>query len=108
MEFLADENIDRPVVEKLRGRGYDVASVDAEEKGISDEKVLDKAVEENRVIITFDKDFSEIDRDHPGVLRITSPDRHDIIVEMIEEISSSFTEDDFRNTVVEASPRSYV
>ena len=43
--FLADENIDQPIVEKLRSRDFDVSSVEEEIKGASDKEVLQKAID---------------------------------------------------------------
>lgn len=107
MRFLADENVDRPVVEKLRSKDVDVLSVDEEEKGISDREVLEKAVRENRVLITFDRDFSDVSGSHPGIIRVTSVAEYGVIVRMVEDISESFTSSDLEDTVVEASPADY-
>jgi predicted nuclease of predicted toxin-antitoxin system len=57
MQFIADENIDKPIVGKLRNRGFSVLYVEEDMKGVSDEKVIDKAVDEELVLITFDRDF---------------------------------------------------
>ena len=76
-------------------------------KGVSDEKVIDKAVDEELVLITFDRDFSSIKREHPGVIRIIRPERYKLITDMIEELSNTFSEKDFKNTVVEASPNDF-
>jgi len=59
MRFLADENLEAPVVEILRRAGHDVATVPAQ-AGIRDPEVLARSVEEHRVLITNDKDFAEL------------------------------------------------
>lgn len=61
MNLLADESVDRPIVEKLRGAGYSVLYVAEIEPGISDEEVLNSANEENALLLTADKDFGELD-----------------------------------------------
>ena len=104
MKFLADENIDRPIVEKLRAKEFDISYIEEEAKGAEDSEVLQKAVEEERVLITFDRDFNKPEKRHPGVIRITRPDRYGVIADMIEELAETFSRKDFKNTVVESSP----
>ncbi len=58
--FLADENIPRTAIIALRGKVYDVVSVWEIRPGMSDEEVVELAVKELRIIITFDKDFGRI------------------------------------------------
>ncbi|HVT61825.1 MAG TPA: DUF5615 family PIN-like protein [Thermoanaerobaculia bacterium] len=60
MKFLADENLERPVIEALRGAGHDVATIPAEAAGIRDRDVLARSVEEHRILVTNDKDFAEL------------------------------------------------
>jgi uncharacterized protein with PIN domain len=52
MRFLADENISRLVVERLRVSGFDVSSVAATSPGASDNDVLATASSEDRILIT--------------------------------------------------------
>src|SRR5580658_757597 len=60
MRFLADENISRLVVERLRAAGFDVTSVSASSPGASDSDVLANASGEGRILITEDRDFDEL------------------------------------------------
>lgn len=60
MRFLADENISRLVVERVRASGFDVTSVAAISPGASDNDVLATASSENRILITEDRDFGEL------------------------------------------------
>ena len=60
MRLLANENFPGIAVEALRARGHDVAWVRTEIPGASDEEVIHRAVAENRVLVTFDKDFGEL------------------------------------------------
>ena len=64
--ILADENIPRTAIQILRGRGYDVVSVWEISPGMSDEQIVQLAIRERRVIITFDKDFGRIALTNPG------------------------------------------
>jgi len=63
----ADENIPRTAITTLRERGYDVASVYELRPGMSDEEVIELAVREQRVIMTFDKDFGRTALSRPGI-----------------------------------------
>jgi predicted nuclease of predicted toxin-antitoxin system len=60
MRFLANENFPLDAVEGLRQGGHDVAWIRIESPGISDPEVLSRAQAENRILLTFDKDFGEL------------------------------------------------
>lgn len=60
MRILANENFPRSAVEALRSDGHDVVWIRTESPGITDEEVLSRAVAEQRVLFTFDKDFGEL------------------------------------------------
>ena len=60
MRFLADENFPGNIVQALQQQGHDVLWIRIEAPGISDPDVLNIAQEENRILITYDKDFGEL------------------------------------------------
>ncbi|MDH4099045.1 MAG: DUF5615 family PIN-like protein [Nitrospirota bacterium] len=60
MKFLADEGVDRQVVERLRHSGHNVWYVAEMSPGISDDVVLDLANKEGALLLTADKDFGEL------------------------------------------------
>lgn len=60
MNFVADEGVDRPIVESLRQSGHTVWYVAEMSPSISDEVVLHLANEQQAVLVTFDKDFGEL------------------------------------------------
>lgn len=60
MRYLADENFPRAAVEALKATGNDVVWIRAAAPGASDKDVLAIAARENRVVLTFDKDFGEL------------------------------------------------
>jgi predicted nuclease of predicted toxin-antitoxin system len=60
MRFLANENFPGAAVEALRLAGHDVVWVRTEAPGSADESVLVSAVQESRILLTFDKDFGEL------------------------------------------------
>jgi predicted nuclease of predicted toxin-antitoxin system len=60
MKFLADENFPLPSVKRLDVQGHDVAAVILDSPGAADEQVLARAVDEGRIILTFDRDFGRL------------------------------------------------
>ena len=60
MNFLADESVDRRIVDRLRQDGHLVGYVAEMEPGISDDTVLDLANQEATLLLTADKDFGEL------------------------------------------------
>ena len=59
-DYLINENIPAAVVSSLRGQGHDVTWIRTTAPGLSDIEVLEIAQKENRILITFDKDFGEL------------------------------------------------
>ncbi len=104
MELLADENIDRPIVEKLRARGFDVLAVDEEMKGASDREVLERAEEEERIIVAFDRDFVDADLEDAGVLHITSVASYDRVVEAVTDVLRHVDREDIRGETIQVTP----
>ena len=60
MNLLADESVDRQIVERLRQDVHGVTYVAEMEPGISDETVLQRANEQGALLLTVDKDFGEL------------------------------------------------
>ncbi len=60
MNFLADESVDRPIVDRLRRAGYRVDYVAEMEPGMSDDTVLERASRAGALLPTADKDFGEL------------------------------------------------
>lgn len=60
MRLLANENFPGDAIAALREQGHDVAWVRTDAPGIGDDEVLARAQAEDRVLITFDKDFGEL------------------------------------------------
>ena len=60
MNLLADESVDRQIVDQLSLDGHRVLYVAEMAPGISDDAVLDLANQEGVVLLTADKDFGEL------------------------------------------------
>jgi predicted nuclease of predicted toxin-antitoxin system len=60
MRCLADEGVDRQIVDKLREAEHEVLYIAEIEPGISDQVVLERARESGVLLVTTDKDFGEL------------------------------------------------
>ncbi|MCA9257650.1 MAG: DUF5615 family PIN-like protein [Planctomycetales bacterium] len=60
MKFLANENFPHLAVNGLRSAGYDVIWARTDMTGKADDVILQRAQDENRIVVTFDKDFGEL------------------------------------------------
>jgi predicted nuclease of predicted toxin-antitoxin system len=74
MKITADESVDFGIITKLRQLGFIVFSIAEEEHGISDDRVIEIAVNNQSLLITEDKDFGELTfrlkQNHCGILLI--------------------------------------
>lgn len=60
MKLLANENFPIASIRFLRNKGYDVIAIGEDYPGVSDEYVMKLALTEERVILTFDRDYGEL------------------------------------------------
>ncbi|MBI3335283.1 MAG: DUF5615 family PIN-like protein [Candidatus Portnoybacteria bacterium] len=74
MKLLVDENIGKSIIDYLRAKGHDVLWVKEKQVGMSDWAIIELALRDKRVLLTYDKDFGELvfhkHRKHYGVLLI--------------------------------------
>lgn len=72
MKFIVDECTGDRVAKWLKMSGYEAYSVYKENKGAEDEWILEKAIKENYIVITNDKDFGMLvfkeGKGHCGVI----------------------------------------
>jgi predicted nuclease of predicted toxin-antitoxin system len=83
VRFLVDENAGVVVARWLRSQGHETFSVYEEARGIDDDRVIQQAFEENRILITSDKDFGE------KVYREQRPHRGIILLRLDDERSAN-------------------
>jgi predicted nuclease of predicted toxin-antitoxin system len=57
VRFLADENFPMPSIQMLSAAGHDAAAIALESPGAPDETVLERAFREERILLTFDRDY---------------------------------------------------
>ena len=74
MKFLLDSCISGYAAKDLRNAGFDVLWVPEIGKDPGDEEIIKKAFEENRVLVTADKDFGELvflfNKPHSTIIRL--------------------------------------
>ena len=96
MRFLVDECAGPSLARWFREQGHDVFSVFDQARGINDDEVLQMAMENERILITVDKDFGEkIFREkhsHHGVILLRLKDeRLKNKIAAIERLLTNFT-----------------
>ena len=78
MRFLIDECTGSIVAEWLRGLHHDVFSVYDEARGLDDNSIIEKALIEDYIIVTNDKDFCELvfrmSKQHRGIVLLRFDD----------------------------------
>lgn len=78
MRFLVDECTGPDVAKWLHEQGHEILSIFEKARGADDEAVIRKALEEQRILITSDKDFGEkVYRDgrlHHGIILLRLED----------------------------------
>jgi len=74
MKFLTDVNASGALAAWLLDLGHDVKQVADRDVSLPDEEILRWAVQEQRIIVTTDKDFEEMiwrrGKSHCGILRL--------------------------------------
>ncbi|MFQ6016365.1 MAG: DUF5615 family PIN-like protein [Anaerolineae bacterium] len=60
MKFLADECCDAGLVDALRSDGHEVLYAVETLRGATDDEILTRALAEDRILLTDDKDFGEL------------------------------------------------
>lgn len=97
MRFLVDECTGPAVAKWLRDNGHEVFSVFDEAKGSPDDVILTKALSENWILITNDKDFGEMifreRREHRGVIFLRLDDERSANkIEVLQHLIESYSE----------------
>jgi len=81
-KILADENIPRSTIQLLRSSGYDAISVWEVNPGISNDQVVQLSIRDQRIIITFDKDF--------GRIALTSPEIPGVMLMLVPPVNPEY------------------
>ncbi len=110
MRFIVDESTGPAAALWLRAQGHDVFSVYDQARGLTDDQVIQKALAENRILITNDKDFGEMvyreRRPHKGVVLLRLEDERTAIkIETLQRLLETYTERLANNFVVVTETR---
>lgn len=62
MKLLADENFPPTLISFIQKEHHDVKRIQRSTKGILDMTIREKAAKENRIVLTFDKDFLKTEK----------------------------------------------
>jgi len=60
LKFLANENFPLTSFNYLQNQGWDIEHIGSTNGGVRDEEVVSISIQENRIIITFDRDYGEL------------------------------------------------
>ena len=119
IKFLVDVGVGKSVENYLQKKGYDVKTVRDIDPTMQDEKIIQLAALEKRMVVTMDKDFGELVyhsfMDHFGVLLLrledaTGSQKRKVMEFIIDNYSSRiqncfcvFKNDKFRIRVIRNS-----
>ena len=112
MRLLFDQSFDRRLLQPLRDAGHDVTVVAIDyPPGISDRDVLAIAEREQRILLTFDRDFGELaiheQTPHAGIIYLrTRPTTVAYKLARLNEVFATYTDQlDCFLTVTESAVR---
>src|SRR3990167_1737523 len=105
MKFLVDECVGPSVARWLVKNGYDAISIYDGLAGIDDNSVIEKALLENRILITSDKDFGDMvfkdKKPHCGITLLRLADEKPVHkISILKTILDQHLQDLFGNFVV--------
>jgi len=110
MKFLLDANVAGSVSKYLTESGHDIAKVIDKDPRVPDDAIIAWALEENRVLVTTDKDFEEMiwqqGQKHCGVLRIENLPRSERMA-LIKDVLMRHSEDLESGSIVIATQKKY-
>jgi predicted nuclease of predicted toxin-antitoxin system len=104
LEFCTDEHVPRAYLAALESNGFSVVTaVDERGQSTVDEPLLEWTTSNDRVLVTNDRDFVEIDakHDHTGLIVYTdqtlTPGE---FMQAIRRVDQQFTPDSIRNELI--------
>jgi predicted nuclease of predicted toxin-antitoxin system len=108
MKFLIDVNASGILARWLSDHGHDVLLVEDVDPRMGDEKILEWARREKRILVTTDQDFEEMiwreNRQHEGVLRLENLPRMERL-SLLEYVLNRHNKDLASKAIIIASKR---
>jgi predicted nuclease of predicted toxin-antitoxin system len=105
VKFIVDENLGSRVARWLKEHQHDVISIYEEFRGLDDDEILRKSVEENRILITNDKDFGEMifrkGKLHCGVIFLRLEDERSVnVIKILDQLLKVYADQISDNFIV--------
>jgi len=111
LKIYLDQMLRLDVAQALRGEGHDVMRASEVGQDRADDfEILQKAIIENRILITLDEHFGDwvilpLSK-HPGVIRLKiNPATFKNIIELLLPFLSLHSSEEFKNHLVILSPK---
>jgi predicted nuclease of predicted toxin-antitoxin system len=105
-KLYLDQMLRRDVAQTLRDEGYDVVRVsEVGQDRADDQQILQKSIDENRVLVTLDEHFGDwvilpLSK-HPGVIRLkVNPTTSSNIIKLLIPFLRTHSFDQFKNHLV--------
>lgn len=101
MKFISDENVAKSVVHALRNAGFDIKDIKEENlHSLPDKDIMQIAFNEDRIIITHDKDFQSTAAKHKGVILLRFKDqRPENVIKLLLPIIKSNLKNKLANNI---------
>jgi len=103
MKFLADEDVPYNNVKFLRANNIDITSVLDVQRSLKDKEILEYARKEERLLITFDKDFIELVLTQGiksyGIILLRIPPKSEAYVQSVLEYLIKEKSDELENNL---------
>ena len=101
VKILTDEHVPRTVVRRLVSFGIEVDTLeDSFEKGLSDREIVERAKEDDMIILTMDSDFLEIAGEDVGVLYFTKRVSKKKMAADIIKVLNTLTYEDIKGEII--------
>ena len=103
MRWLLDVNITKGVENFLLSQGHDIETlIQLGLRKLSNGKVLEKAAEKNRILLSYDKDFIRlVQGKHPGVVVLDiHPSIDENVVPLLKKALNELDHENIKNQLV--------
>ena len=111
LKLYLDQMFQLDVAEALRAEGYDVVRTsEVGQARADDQEILQKAIAENRILITLDEHFGDWVilplKQHPGVIRLkVNPTTSNNVIEALLPFLKLHSSEQFKDHLVILSPK---
>lgn len=110
LNIYLDQMLGLRIAQALQDEGHNVVrAFEVGQSRADDSQILQKAIAENRILITLDEDFGDWAilplSEHPGVIRLkVNPATSNNVIKLLIPVLRGHTSDQFKNHLVILSP----